>query len=86
MTSHIGALLVREMTDSFEISNAHGKYPCIVHKPLSISLAQLRSKCPGRRLPVNVLKPALVHILLALDFLHSEAHMVHTGMIHTQFI
>ena len=49
-------------------------------------LAQLRSKCPKRRLPVNVLKPALVHILLALDFLHSEAHVVHTGKKKAQFI
>ncbi|OBT52082.1 hypothetical protein VE04_07674 [Pseudogymnoascus sp. 24MN13] len=79
-TSHVGALLIRDMADSFDISNAHGKYPCIVHKPLSISLAQLRSKCPNRRLPVNVLKPALVHIFLALDFLHSEANMVHTDL------
>ncbi|KFY83874.1 hypothetical protein V500_09834 [Pseudogymnoascus sp. VKM F-4518 (FW-2643)] len=79
-SSHSGALLIREMIDSFDISNAQGKYPCIVHKPLSMSLARLRSKCPNRRLPVNVLKPALVHILLALDFLHSEAHIIHTDL------
>lgn len=35
---------------------------------------------------MNVLKPALVHIFLALDFLHSEANMVHTGKKYTRFI
>ncbi|KFZ16712.1 hypothetical protein V502_04955 [Pseudogymnoascus sp. VKM F-4520 (FW-2644)] len=50
-SSHSGALLIWGMIDSFNISNAQGKYPCIVHKPLSMSLAQLRSKCPNRRLP-----------------------------------
>ena len=44
-----------------------------------MSLYELRNRAPQKVFPENLLKPTLIHILLALDFLHSEAHVVHTG-------
>ena len=76
-TKHAGRLLVRKMEDHFYLSLAAQKYPCLVHKTLSISLQRFRRRLNGR-MPLSVLKPTLLHIFPALDFLHTEADMVHT--------
>ncbi len=36
----------------------------------------------GRRLSQWLLKDILYHILLALDYLHSEAKLIHAGLSH----
>ncbi|KAJ5587279.1 serine/threonine protein kinase [Penicillium hispanicum] len=46
-----------------------------------MSLFKLRNQIKEKVLPDYLLKPALIHILLALDFLHTEAHVIHTGRI-----
>ncbi|KAL4898978.1 hypothetical protein BDW74DRAFT_171823 [Aspergillus multicolor] len=43
-------------------------------------LCELRHRAPEKRLPEDLLKPTLIHILLALDFLHTEARIVHTDI------
>lgn len=43
-----------------------------------MSLSELHRRA-GSVLPEDVLKPTLIHLLLALDFLHTEAKIVHTG-------
>jgi serine/threonine-protein kinase SRPK3 len=78
-TSHIGALLVRTSLDDFEISTPNGSYPCLVLPPLAMSLSQFRGKMPGKRMSEELLKTLLYHLLLALDFLHTEAQVIHTG-------
>ena len=78
-TRHVGFTLVRTMLDSFEITGIEGRHQCLVHKPLGMSLKDLHKGCPSGRYPEDLLKPALIHILLALDFLHGQAKMVHTG-------
>jgi hypothetical protein len=52
-----------------------------VHPPLAMSLHGLRSRAIKKVLPEYLLKLALIHILLALDFLYAEAKIVHAGMI-----
>ncbi|KAF2279504.1 putative CDK4/6 [Westerdykella ornata] len=79
-TNHAGRLLVRKLEDSFELNGTSGKFSCLVHKPLSVSLRHLRKKCLNERMPLPLLKATLVHILMALDFLHSEAHLIHTDL------
>jgi hypothetical protein len=82
-SSHTGAILVRTALDDFQISSADGShsYQCLVHPPLATSLFELRNRMKGKVFPEYLLKPTLIHILLALDFLHTEAHVIHTGMI-----
>lgn len=46
---------------------------------MAITLAALRGKLSGDKLPEGLLKLVLKHVLLALDFLHSEAQVIHTG-------
>ncbi|KAJ5718676.1 protein kinase [Penicillium malachiteum] len=46
-----------------------------------MSLCELRHRAKGKMLPEELLKPTLIHIILALDILHTEAGVVHTGNI-----
>ena len=68
---HPGTTLVRKMLDNFEIQDKDHIYPCIVHKPLGMSLAKFRSRVPNKKLPEHILKLTLIHILIALEFLHT---------------
>lgn len=78
---HAGTVLVRTVLNKFQLSSADGSrfYQCLIHPPLGMSLFELRNRCPRRVFPETLLKPTLIHILLALDFLHTEAHVIHAG-------
>ena len=78
-TNHSGSTLVRTINDAFEVVGCEGSHQCLVHKPLGMSLSSLRARCPSRKMPEQLLKLTLTHIFLALDFLHTEARVVHTG-------
>ncbi|KAJ5682377.1 protein kinase [Penicillium macrosclerotiorum] len=77
---HTGFVLVRRAIDDFQISSADNtySYQCLVHPPLAMSLCELRNRVTEKVLPEDLLKPTLIHILLAVDFLHTEAKIVHT--------
>ena len=75
-----GALPVRELLDSF--TKPAGEYQCAVHKPLRMSMETLKQLSPGRKVPENLLKAFLVHLLKAPDFLHTGARIIHAGMKH----
>ena len=77
---HDGSLLVRKLLDSFEINGSGGRHQCLVHEPLGTGLSRLRSIFPSRRLPEDILKALIIHVLQALDFLHSEAGIIHAGV------
>lgn len=48
-----------------------------------MSMETLRQLSPGQRLPENLLKAFLRHLLQALDFLHSDAKIVHAGIMNS---
>ena len=77
-SEHPGSNLVRRMLDSFELKGAQGPHTCIVHQPLSLSLRDIR-EIAGGQIPGSILKPVVYGMLLGLDYLHSEAQIVHTG-------
>ncbi|KAJ5097783.1 kinase-like domain-containing protein [Penicillium angulare] len=83
-SKHTGTLFVRSILDKFQLSSLDNStshsYQCLIHPPLAMSLYELRRKTPEHSLPEDLLKPALIHLLLALDFLHTEAHMIHTDI------
>ena len=81
-TSNPGALLVRELLDSFKAMGIEGEHQCLVHEPLGMSVETLRQLSPGQKLPENLLKAFLIHLLQALDFLHTDAEMIRAGMKH----
>lgn len=78
-SKHVGRTLIRPLLDHFEVRSEHATFQCLVHKPMAMTLAALRKKLSGDRFPENLLKLVLKHVLLALDFLHSEAQVIHTG-------
>jgi serine/threonine-protein kinase SRPK3 len=78
-TRHAGATLVRTMIESFQLTKSQQTYQCLVHKPLGMSLATLRKKFPTNKLPENILKLTLIHILIALEYLHTHANLIHAG-------
>lgn len=81
-SSHAGQSCLRPVIDSFEISNpdGHGAHTCLLHPPLGISLDQLTSLLPSKVMSSNMVKTTIRNILAALDFLHTEAHIIHTGL------
>lgn len=78
-SNHAGSLLVRQMLDEFEVDSKDGVFQCIVHLPLAISVKEFRKLLPSHARPTGMLKLVLKHLLLALDFLHTEAEVIHTG-------
>jgi serine/threonine-protein kinase SRPK3 len=79
---HPGKMYVRTIQDSFfAISRAGYPHQCLVHEVLSNDILGLRYNRPDRKLPEAMLKQILIHLLLALDFLHSECHVIHTGQV-----
>lgn len=79
-TNHAGSLLVRNMLDEFVLTYHDKKYQAIVHSPLAITLREFRKMFPDKSLPVNLLRLVLKHLLLALDFLHTEAKLIHADI------
>ncbi|KAJ9367656.1 hypothetical protein DTO282E5_7653 [Paecilomyces variotii] len=80
-TSHPGSALVRKMIEEFEIAGPpSGNHQCIVYEPLLTSLLHFQATLNPKSLPEDLLKGALQQLLLALDYLHSEAHVIHTDI------
>ncbi|AEO68653.1 uncharacterized protein THITE_2118248 [Thermothielavioides terrestris NRRL 8126] len=78
-SDHPGRKLVRLALDSFELPGNKGPHVCIVHEPLGLSLAELRDMFGGQ-IPPYILKGFAYRMLMALDFLHREARVVHTDI------
>ncbi|PSS25265.1 hypothetical protein M430DRAFT_47747 [Amorphotheca resinae ATCC 22711] len=78
---HPGKMYVRTIQDSFIVTSRAGNpHQCLVHEVLSNDILSLRYTRPDRKLPEAMLKQILIHLLLALDFLHSECHIIHTDI------
>jgi hypothetical protein len=71
---------VRTLLDNFEIGTSAGCHICLVHKPLGLPLSDFQALLPSGKLPQDILKLTLIHVLLALDYLHTDGHLIHTGM------
>lgn len=78
---HAGAKLIRRALDSFQIASEKGTFGCLIHPPLGMSMHEFRTQLKARVLPESIVKLTLIHLLLALDYLHMEAGIVHTGTI-----
>lgn len=68
------------MIEKFEVTSPKGIHQCIVYEPLLTSLLHFQATLDPMSLPEDLLKGALQQLLQALDYLHSEAHVIHTGL------
>lgn len=72
---------IRQLLDSFEIDGPHGQHVALVFQPAQMSLRDMKlvfRKEGG--FDKMFVKGAVEELLKAPDFLHSEAHVVHTGV------
>ena len=79
-TDHPGRGSVRTMLDNFEVTGPKGTCQCVVHEPLLTSVLHLQAGLDPPSLPEDLLKGLLQQVLLALDYLHTEANVIHTGL------
>ena len=72
--------MLRQLLGHFEILG-RGPTPhlCLVHESLSFSVETIAVMSPEKKLGLLFAKSILSHTLLALDFLHREAGIVHGG-------
>ena len=95
-TNHAGRQLIRTLLDDFTLT-LPGEQPassqpadpvsspsfqCLVHKPMLMSLFVFRHSLRGKKFTETFLKVVLRHVLLAVDYLHSEAKVIHAGSPH----
>lgn len=80
-TNHPGRNFIRKLRDHFYIQGPHGRHVCLVHEPLGTSADVLMKMSPGHVMTLDDMKPAIRQLLVALDFLHSECQIIHTGTV-----
>ena len=80
-TRRSGSHLVRTVLNSFQVATEHHVHQCLILHPLDLTLSDLGRLYDGK-VPEEIMKAISNYLLLALDFLHTEARVVHTGMVH----
>lgn len=77
-----GESRIRTLLDAFELKGKHGNdhHQCLIHAPLGMSLWQLMRLFPDCTFTEELLKATLINLFMALDYLHTEANIIHTGM------
>lgn len=80
-TKHPGRSAVRELLDSFDVTGPDGPHRCLVHSPLWESIWTFLNRNPVGRLPPVVLAVTLRRLFLALNYLHTECKVIHTGIV-----
>ena len=75
-TNHPGCGHVLVLRESFELDSIHGRHLCLVH-PASGILSVLFDD--DKKLPVQIVRHVTRQLLEALDFLHSQCRVIHTG-------
>ena len=78
-TSHPGRDVIRTLLDTFDIDGPQDKHRCLVHPPLWESVLAFLRRNPVERLPSPVIAVVLHRLFLALDYLHTECQISHTG-------
>ncbi|KAI9666019.1 MAG: hypothetical protein M1821_003954 [Bathelium mastoideum] len=78
-SEHQGRDHVRKLLDAFKIKGPHGTHICLVHEPLGLSLDEIRAGSPDGILSAALIREMFRWILRGLEFLHKEAHVIHTG-------
>ena len=79
-TAHPGRDVIRTLLDTFYFDGPQDKHQCLVHPPLWESVLAFLRRNPVERLPSAVLAVVLHRLFLALDYLHTECQITHTGL------
>ncbi|KAF4459651.1 kinase domain [Fusarium albosuccineum] len=86
-TSHPGRQFIRGVFDSFAVEGLHGTHLCMAMEPLRQPLWMLGQQSGLTSwVQPRTIKAVLPSILKSLDYLHSEAGIVHTDLKGDHFI
>lgn len=80
-SDHAGQQSIRMLQDSFELQGPNGVHRVFVLPPLGISLRALQESTPGELFNEAFARDLLQQSIPALDFLHTDANITHTGKI-----
>jgi serine/threonine-protein kinase SRPK3 len=75
----LGPLYIRPLETSFKIQGPYGSHDVFVQMPLAIAMADFQHKAPREVFTPLIVKEALKQVIPSLHFLHSSAHVIHTG-------
>lgn len=78
-TSHPGYAHVRTALDTFTIPHPRGDHHCLVQRPMWESFRDLLYRNSNHRFTEDLLKVGLMQVFVALNYLHTECKLVHTG-------
>ncbi|KAF5540723.1 CMGC SRPK kinase [Fusarium mexicanum] len=71
---------IRQLLDSFDISGPDGRHKVLVMQPAQMSLRDFKQVFrPDGGFDENLVRGAIPELLEALEFIHEEAQLVHTG-------
>lgn len=76
---HDGAGLIRLASDIIKLETATGTHHCIVSKPAESSLRKVQENLAPGPLLKDLIKSHVHRLLYALNFLHADCKVVHTG-------
>jgi serine/threonine-protein kinase SRPK3 len=76
-SSHVGRNHVSTLLDTSEVKDGHGSHLCLVYEAMGSFTTCFQGQ--EKKLPVTLVKNVAKELLLALDFLHRECHVIHTG-------
>lgn len=79
---HKGWHFIRKLCDSFALQGTSGTHSCLVLEALREPLWLYRRRYVGGVIPPDILKILVQMILHALDYLHSECRVIHTGRLY----
>lgn len=80
-STHAGKKNIRQLLASFLVAGSHGQHTVLALEVSQMSLRDMDTVfMSGRGFEEGFVKGAIKELLEALDFLHTEAKVVHTGM------
>lgn len=79
-STHPGRHCIRNALDFFSLQGPEGEYQCLVHEPMLENTYELLFRNPTHRFTEDLLKLFLYRLLAALDYLHTDAHLIHTDI------
>ncbi|KAI0760090.1 CDK4/6 [Fomes fomentarius] len=80
---HIGQQHVRTSLDQFELTANDApsrSFQCFVFRPMAESVWKLRHDMPKLQLREQMVRPILEVVIMALDYLHREAKLIHADI------
>lgn len=72
---------MRTILNSFEAHSRFGVHSCLVYSPMRETLSTFACRLQNGCLPGYLVKPLLKILLTGLDYLHTQCHIIHTGIL-----